>query len=118
MFHSDLCLGDIWGTKDCRLMVNQALIGALRRTKSHISSELGTVMRSAASASMNSYRSRLLKILLNQIRVVNLKLKNLRGRRAFGSNSSGLFALAQQIAGGPSRAAGLGPCFWKTFCGE
>ena len=37
-------------------------------------------------------------------------------RHAFGSNSSGLFALAQQIAGGPSRAAGLGPCFWETFC--
>ena len=115
---SDLFLGYIWVTKDCRLMVNQALIGALRRTKSHISSELGTVMRSAASASMNSYKSGPLKIFLNQIRVVNLKLKNLRGCRAFGSNSSGLFALAQQIAGGPSRAAGLGPCFWKTFCGE
>ena len=39
-------------------------------------------------------------------------------RDAFGSNSSGFFALAQQIVGGPSRAAGLGPCFWKTFCGE
>ena len=38
-------------------------------------------------------------------------------RRAFGSNSSGLFALAQQIAGGPSWAAGLGPYFWKTFFG-
>ena len=35
-------------------------------------------------------------------------------RHAFESNSSGLFALAQQIAGGPSRAAGLGPCFWKA----
>ena len=76
-------------------------------------------MRSAASASMNSYKSGPLKILLNQIRVVNLKLKKTSGaRHAFGSNSSGLFALAQQIAGGPSRAAGLGPCFWKTFCGE
>ena len=39
-------------------------------------------------------------------------------RHAFGNNSSGLFALARQIAGGLSRAAGLGPCFWKTFCGE
>ncbi|MDA9009927.1 hypothetical protein N9J35_01440, partial [bacterium] len=38
-------------------------------------------------------------------------------RHAFGSNSSGLFALTQQIAGGPSWAAGLGPCFWKTFFG-
>ena len=76
-------------------------------------------MRSAASASMNSYKSGPLKILLNQIRVVNLKLKKTSGaRHAFGSNSSGLFARAQQIAGGPSRAAGLGPCFWKTFCGE
>ena len=28
-------------------------------------------------------------------------------RHAFGSNSSGLFALNQQIVGGPSRAAGL-----------
>ena len=36
-------------------------------------------------------------------------------RDAFGGNSSGLFALAQQIAGGPSRAAGLGPCFGKRF---
>ena len=35
-------------------------------------------------------------------------------RHAFGSNSSDLFVLAQQIAGGPSRAAGLGPCFWET----
>ena len=39
-------------------------------------------------------------------------------RHAFGSNSSGLFALAQQIAGGPSRAAGLGPCFWETSRGS
>jgi hypothetical protein len=37
-------------------------------------------------------------------------------RHAFGSNSSGWFAIDQQIVGGPSRAAGLGPCFWKTFC--
>ncbi len=37
-------------------------------------------------------------------------------RHAFGSNSFGLFALDQQIVGGPARAAGLGPCFWKTFC--
>jgi len=37
-------------------------------------------------------------------------------RHAFGSNSSGLFELDQHIVGGPSRAAGLGPCFWKTFC--
>ena len=44
--------------------------------------------------------------------------KNLRARHAFGSNSSGLFAIDQQIAGGPSRAVGLGPCFWKTFCSE
>ena len=29
-------------------------------------------------------------------------------RYAFGNNSSGLFALTQQIVGGPSRAAGLG----------
>lgn len=28
-------------------------------------------------------------------------------RHAFGSNSSGLFALDQQIAGGPSQALGL-----------
>ena len=37
-------------------------------------------------------------------------------RDAFGSNSSGLYALAQQIMGGPPGAEGLGPCFWKTFC--
>ena len=37
-------------------------------------------------------------------------------RHAFGSNSSGWFALDLPIAGGPSRAEGLGPCFWKTFC--
>ena len=30
-------------------------------------------------------------------------------RYAFGNNSSGLFALTQQIVGGPSRAAGRGP---------
>ena len=39
-------------------------------------------------------------------------------RHIFRSNSSGLFALAQQIVGGPSRTADLGPCFWETFCGE
>ena len=31
-----VALGYKWVTKDRRLMVNQALIGALRRTKSHI----------------------------------------------------------------------------------
>ena len=36
-------------------------------------------------------------------------------RHAFGSDSSGLFALNQQIAGGPSRAAGLGHVFRKRF---
>ena len=35
-------------------------------------------------------------------------------RHAFGSNSSGLFAIDQQIAGRPTRAAGLGPCFLGT----
>ena len=44
------------------------------RTKFHISSKLVTLMRSAASASVNSYRSGLLKIRLDRIRVVNLKL--------------------------------------------
>ena len=39
-------------------------------------------------------------------------------RHAFGSNSSDLFVLAQQIAGGPSRAAGLGHVVGKRFVAE
>ena len=39
-----VALGYKWVTKDYRLMVNQALIGALRRTKSHISPKLLTVL--------------------------------------------------------------------------
>tara|TARA_B100000768_G_scaffold153806_1_gene150183 strand:+ start:490 stop:834 length:345 start_codon:yes stop_codon:yes gene_type:complete len=47
----------------------------------------------------------------------NRKAKKTSGaRHAFVSNSSGLFAIDQQIVGGASRAAGLGPCFWETFC--
>jgi len=61
-----VALGCKWVTKDCRLMVNQALIGALRRTKTHISSKLVTVVSSAISASVNSYRLGLLKICSKQ----------------------------------------------------
>jgi len=45
-----VALGYKWVTKDRRLMVNKALIGALRRTKSHISSKLVTVVSLAISA--------------------------------------------------------------------
>ena len=63
--------------------LNQVLFGALSRTRTHISSKLVTVVRSGVSASMNSYRSGLLKILLNQMRVINLKPKNLRALSRF-----------------------------------
>ena len=59
--------------------MNQALFGVLSRTKSHISSKLVTLMRFAASASVNSYRAGLLKIRLDWIRVVNLKPKKPQG---------------------------------------
>ena len=72
-------LGYRWVTKDRGFTVNQALFSDLRRLRTHISSKLVTVMRSAASASVDSYRSGLLKIRLGRIRVINLKPKKPQG---------------------------------------
>ena len=60
-------------------MFNQALIGALRRTKTHISSKLETVVSLAISASVNAYRFGLLKIRLGPIRLVSSQPKKPQG---------------------------------------
>ena len=60
-------------------MVNQALIGALRRTKTHISSKLVTEVSLAILASVNSYRLGLLKIRLGPIRLVSSQPKKPQG---------------------------------------
>ena len=43
--------------------------------------------------------------------------KTLGARAVIGDVRSGLFGFARQIVGWASRAAGLGPCFWKTVFG-
>ena len=37
-------------------------------------------------------------------------------RAAIGDVRSSLSGFGRQIAGGASRTAGLGPCFWETAC--
>ena len=104
-----------WVTKNRGFTVNQALFSALSRTKSHISFKLVTVMRSAASASVDSYRSGLLKIRLDRIPLVNLRLKKLRVPSCFWKQLI-WFVLARS-ADLRCPFAGRGPCFWLTSRG-
>jgi hypothetical protein len=45
-------------------------------------------------------------------------LKTSGARALIGDVRSGFLGLGRQIVGGPSRTAGLGPCFWETFRGS
>jgi hypothetical protein len=90
----------------------------VRLSESKLTSHLKlvTVARSAVPASVNSYRSGLLKVRKNWIRVVNLKLKKTSGaRHAFGSNSSDLSNSLSRSRLGLRGPRALGHVFGKRF---